>query len=341
MLFRIAMALLLWSVPVCIGQEFEGSYYAELSWIPDEGFFISSTVDLGIDFGNLDLGSRLKIKKNEFSNFYMDFVWYKRPIRLAGKTTFSETSFYEGFLKFRYWEDPWKVELKGSVSAEEPSVLEVMGTYGDELDAEWYMSFMDTLAEVKASLKLPLEKGELTLTAKIKEERPSFVVKWKGEMEWGELSLEFEDFSFSSGELTKEWTKGKWEFEYDLTVNAEGPATELFAEATYYRTEESGYGISFKLRQGVGLELKRLYVLLFGPKWKARIKCIAREFHLIAERAIGENLLFNMEAYVYEEEWDASLWLEGTVGEEFEWTLGTELSDAGIEELYCELYYKF
>lgn len=342
MVYLAAMALLLCFA--CLGgaQELGAGLYSRLSWVPNEGFYVSTDVDADLAFEDVDLGVLLKVRENEFSEMKLAFTWYERPLRLVGETVFESASQIQGSLKARYWEDPWQAELKGTLSTEEPLLLEFSGTYENSVEAEWYCAFNETLSETELTLDLPLsETSTLSLTMKAKKNQtPSLTLKWKGWIPWGDLTLEFHDFAFSSGELTKEWAEGRWEYELDLYVDAEEPAVELTQGVTFYQTPESGYEFSFKIKQSTVLELRRLHFCLFGPAWELCLKLVAQEISFRGKQVVGEDLLLHAEVYLYleEGEWEASIWLDGALNDWSGWTLGAEVEEDGIKELYWELY---
>ncbi len=328
----------------CLGgaQEFGASLYSRLSWVPDEGFYVSTDVDADLDFEGVDLGVLLKVRENEFSKMKLDFTWYERPLRLVGETVFESDSQIQGHLRARYWEDPWQAELKATLSTEEPFLLEFLGTYENAVEVEWYCAFNDTPSETKLTLNLPLsETSTFSLAMKAKKDQtPSLTLKWKGWIPWGDLTLEFHDFAFYSGELTRKWAEGRWEYEFDLYVDAEEPAVGFTQDVAFYQTPESGYGFSFKIKQSTVLELKRLHFCLFGPAWELCLKLVAQEISFQGEQVVGEDLLLHAEVYLYleEGEWEASIWLDGALSDWSGWTLGTEVEEDGIKELYWELY---
>jgi len=339
------MALILGTGFVCNGQELGVSFYSSLSWNPNEGIYLSSQVNIELDFNFINTGTTIKFKKNTPYEFSLDFQWYERPLRLSGELVFAPDVFDQGRLEVRYWEDPWNVRLRGTVAAEETPFLELEGTYEERFEVEWYFALSSSLAfhELKLTFALPLEdEGTLSLATRYKdEEEPRLILKWRGTTPWGELRLEFRDLEFCAAELFREWTIEQWEHEFDLLVDAEETLTvELIQKSVFHWSEESGYGFSAKLKQTSSLELARLHSFIFGPGWELRLKLMARELYFQGEVAISEETFLGGGLDIGMEDWEGGIWIEGVLGGEWEWSLGCDWTNGALDELSLELYFE-
>ena len=343
MVFLFVTVLMLSLVLLGSGQEFGGSLYSKLSWAPDEGFLVTSRLGIDAEFDSFSAGAKAKIKKNKLAEVALDFRWYERPLRLSGKAEFTSDTFDQGVLELRYWEDPWIAKLKGSLSANEPPKLEFEGSYEDKLETEWYLCFRDPfhLKELKLSVTLPLDaSSSLSLGTVANEDRgPELILEWEGTTGWGDLQLKFSDFRFYSAELLKEWSVTRWEHELNLTVDvSEALTVELAGKSTFYWAEDVGYGISTKLKQTETFELKQLQFFVFGPRWELRLKPVAQELYLYGEKAVGNETLIGVELSLGAEEWEGSVWVEGVIGEGPEWSVGCDLIEGLLDEIYLEVY---
>ena len=315
-----------------------------LSFSLDTGeLSLEDTVRLDLGFTDaLSSSIQAKVSGEGVEWFTLQGSWYERPLRLSGSCKFKEGDFYKANAEFRYWEDPWLLKLKGKLPAEEPTSITLLADYDDD-GVEGHCKFLweDTeLDQMDVWLKLSVSggwEGKTTLVLK-SEQTPSLKWRARGPIPWGELTLEWQEFTLSRLRLYRELEQGGWQHEIDLDWEI-GDEPELWVDSSFYLDEDHGYGLSLRMVGFASLTLQKASLFRFGPGWKASLDPVNQELTLKATREVdggelGCDLSWGMEGL------EGELWLElyCEVGEligELAWEEGL------LEELSLELYLEF
>jgi hypothetical protein len=293
----------------------------------------------------LETSYQIRWKNEGLDKITLSGAWEPSSLRFRWKSEFTDSAFYKARLEWRYRERPWKWELKLTLEESEPCTWECIGSYdSDELQANAAFTFRGPFEFNKVALSLglsPTAKWDMKLSLKLTADGPlpTLTALLEGDLDIGQLTMEWQNFHLHSLKLVRFWEMDTWEHELTWQWTEES-GFKLDGESFCSITDSSGWGVEFTLYGFASPKLTYLRLFRFGESWKLSLDAVKQKLRSQFRREITPEAALSWDISLSASGIDGELWVDLYLGE-VELTFGVSLWEDSLVELYLELYLEF